>query len=216
MPDAHFTVAVRHRLRANVFPTTTGECQHTYVDSRRRCGHALDARGRHSRVCKIGGGVDARHNKIRDWLAKFVSSMIGREALTEQFAPHWNRVRRGVMERARLDFVYDNVQGRRVYVDVAVVETRAVDPHEVRQRAATDGKAAAQEEDSKRLRYPGPSLIPFVLESMGRLGESADALLRALVPADQPDRAKILGAARQSLSVALQMANAELMVSSVC
>ena len=184
MPNHHFVVAVRCRLRAEAVPPAAGGCQHAYVETGRRCGRDLDVKGRHARTCKIGGGVVARHDRIRDWLAKFVGTMIGREALTEQFVPHWDRHRDGALERARLDVVFDNVQGRRVHVDVAVVEASTADPHDQRQRAARDGAAASREEDVKRRRYPGPSLVPFVMESMGRLGEGADTLLRAIVPKD--------------------------------
>ena len=215
MPDDHFVVAVRCRVRADVIQPAAGGCQHAYVDTRRRCGQALDAKGRHARVCKVGGGVVARHDRIRDWLAKWVGGMIGREALTEQFVPQWDRYRDGILERARLDVVYDNVQGRRVHVDVAIVEASTANLHDQRQRAAKDGVAASSHEDTKRRRYPGPSLVPFVMESMGRLGEGTDAMLRALVPSDHPERAKVLCAARQSLSVLLQMGNAELILSSL-
>ena len=81
-------------------------------------------------------------------------------------------------------------------MDIAVTEASTPDLHERRQRAAGDGIAALREEDHKRRRYPGPSLIPFVVESMGRLGESADALLRAMAPRDPVDRSRVLGAAR--------------------
>ena len=34
--------------------------------------------------------------------------------------PKWDRMRNGRLERVRLDVVYDNLQGRRVHIDVAM------------------------------------------------------------------------------------------------
>ena len=99
-------------------------------------------------------------------------------------------------------------------MDVAITEASTANLAERRQRAARDGVAAEREEDEKRRRYPGPNVVPFVLESLGRVGESANALLRSLVPSDSADRAQVLGSARQSLSVLLQIGNAEQVLSS--
>ena len=59
------------------------------------------------------------------------------------------------------------------------------------QRAARDGAAAASEENDKRRRYPGPDLVPFVVEAGGRLGESAEALLRSVAPKDPEERQSV-------------------------
>ena len=115
-----------------------------------------------------------------------------------------------------MDVAYDNLQGRRVYVVVlvvVVVEVHSKDAHKMGQQAAHDGHAAASKEDKKRVRYPGPNLIPFAVESMGRLGDGAHSLLRALAPKDPSERSRVLGAARQTLSVLVQMGNAELILS---
>ena len=154
-----------------------------------------------------------RHDRVRDWLALWVAAMLSREVLTEQYVPRWDRHRNGQLERARLDVVYDNVHGRPVYVDVAITDAYTQDAHKMRQRAAEDGKAAAHKEDRKRVRYPGPDLVPFVVESLGRLGDGTQSLLRALAPSDPERRSRVLGAARQTLSVLVQMGNAELVLS---
>ena len=70
-----------------------------------------------------------------------------------------------------------------------------------------------REEDAKHLRYPVPELTPFVLETLGRMGRSADAFLRSMVPKSMENRPLALGQARQSLSVFLQTGNAELILS---
>ena len=74
------------------------------------------------------------------------------------------------------------------------------------------GAAAARAEDGKRLRYPGPSLVPFALEALGRPGQSAIAYLRSLAPTEPHARSKWLGSTWQTLSVLLQTGNAKLLV----
>ena len=173
----------------------------------------MDRHGRHAGICKFGGGVVHRHDRVRDWLAKWISDVMGKDVLTEQFVPRWDRPgANGEVRRARLDVAFDDAHARRVYLDVAVVDPATADQHELRQRAARDGAAAAREEDNKRVRYPGPDLTPFVVEALGRFGDSADAFLRAMVPKGD-DRAQALRKARQSISVLIQLANAELILS---
>ena len=69
MPDAHFIAAVCCRLRAEAVAGVQGTCGHVCAETKARCGQPLDARGRHARICKKGGGVISRHDRIRDWLA---------------------------------------------------------------------------------------------------------------------------------------------------
>ena len=63
------------------------------------------------------------------------------------------------------------------------------------------------------MRYPGPDLVPFAVEALGRPGRDAVAFLRSLAPPDPETRSVVLGAAWQALSVALQVGNAELLLS---
>ena len=124
-------------------------------------------------------------------------------------------MRRGnedVVERARLHLVFSNHQGRRAYADIVNPTASSDTPELVRARAARDGAAAARAEDGKRLRYPGPDLIPFAIKALGRPGADAVSLLRAFAPTDPEERSQVLGAAWQSLSTVVQMANAELVM----
>ena len=54
--------------------------------------------------------------------------------------------------------------------------------------------------------------MPFAVEALGRPGEDAVQLLRSVAPPEPSERSRVLGAAWQELSVALQMANAELLL----
>ena len=130
--------------------------------------------------------------------------------------PKWDRWRtnsQGVaeLERARLDVVFQGVTGP-VYVDVAIVEAGAGSLHARRLRAKQDGEAAAHEEDDKRKRYPGPDLVPFVVEAGGRLGEAAETLIRSVAPKDPVERSQAIASAKRTLSSLLQMGNAEVAI----
>ena len=130
--------------------------------------------------------------------------------------PRWDRRNaQGIIERAKLDVCFDDPQGRRVYIDVAITDAATDDVHKLRSRAAQNGAAAADKEDRKRFRYPGPDLTPFVVEALGRMGSGADALLRSFAPKDATERSVVLGAAKQSLSALVQMGNAELVLSAI-
>ena len=69
--------------------------------------------------------------------------------------------------------------------------------------------AAAKEADTKRLRYLGPGLIPFITESLGRPGEDACNFFHFLAPVDPAERSTILADAWQTWSVLVQTHTAE-------
>ena len=68
------------------------------------CNILLDLRGRHGRICPVGGGVVERHNRIRDCLAKWIAQRVERNVLTEQYVPHWDRIRGDAIDGVRLDW----------------------------------------------------------------------------------------------------------------
>ena len=224
LPDDHFLVAMRLRLRvphpAHLGTQPPGQaqrCGHRYVQTQTQCAGVLDRRGLHALVCKVGGGVDRRHDRIRDWLAGAIRSLTGQVATTEQFVPKWDRVVRAngtdTIERARLDVAFLNGRGQRVYLDVVVPTAATTNAETARSRAARDGAAAARAADGKRVRYPGPDLVPFAIEALGRPGRDALAFLRSLAPSEPEARSAVLGSAWQSLSAVLQTGNAELLLS---
>jgi hypothetical protein len=161
--------------------------------------------------------VDCRHDRIRDWLAGLVGDLTGQTATIEQFVPKWDRVVRvngdDTIERAKLDVVFTNLHGQRVYLDVVVPTAGTTNREMARSRAERDGAAAARAADGKRVRYPGPDLVPFAVEALGRPGRDAISFLRSLAPVDPELRSAALGAAWQALSVVLQTENAELLLS---
>ena len=164
--------------------------------------------------------MDGRHNDIRDWLGSpdgsrgFIPEATGRRAQTEHLVPHWDRVdeETGEVGHARLDVATTDAEGRRIYLDITIADAATVNPEQRRRRAHHDGAAAARAEDTKRLRYPGPALVPFALEALGRPGESAVAFLRSLAPTEPRARSKWLGSAWQTSSALLQTGNAQLLL----
>ena len=112
-----------------------------------------------------------------------------------------------------LDVVFNDTQARTVYADVTIVAASTTCPATRRSRGARNGAAAAKAEGSKRLRYPGPNLAPFAIELLGRPGEDAISLLRSFAPSDPVERSRVLGDAWQTLSVLIQTAHAEQLLS---
>ena len=69
--------------------------------------------------------------------------------------------------------------------------------------------ASLRTENTKRLRYPHPHMVPFVLETYGRMGQDALQLLRTNAPTDKADRTEALTTIYYQLSTILQHCNAE-------
>ena len=130
MANGQWRMASRRRLLCKVAdivsPQTAGtHCSHS--GHRGVCGVPLvDEQGKlHALGCKLGGGVVACHNGIRDVLWKFIREFIDPCALREQ---RLESLRGGDLEDADpdddpadvLDVVF-NFDGRRISIDVAVV-----------------------------------------------------------------------------------------------
>jgi hypothetical protein len=223
MPDAHFLTALRDRLLLPVCEEGAC-CNHRRPDGR-LCGAYLDARGRHARMCGIGGGYVARHNRIRDWAAATHAACTGLPASTEQRVPEWDRLdsQTGVLEAAVLDVAFSDPRtGRRLLGDVVVKSAFSQNAATLRGRARRDGLAAAEAAAAKRRRYPlgGPSLVPLAFESGGRPGEDTIGFVRqcgtawaALHGEDSVEMKLGTGRLWQEVSTLLQLGNAELILS---
>lgn len=219
MPNKHFDVALRDRLRLDVC-LAGAPCQHRKEDGT-LCGALLDGRGRHAKKCECGPTRGARHNNLRDFTASFHPKVTGYAAVKEQRVVAWDRVnpRTGLTEEARLDVcTRDAATGRPVFVDTMV--TCAHSGYEPRQqaRAGKDGVAAADGVRSKRLRYPpsGGELVPLVFEAAGRPAEETVAFVRSwALELEEAERSKVIRHAWQQYSVMLQSGNAEMILSAV-
>jgi hypothetical protein len=245
VPDLYLKVALRRRLRFSFpasasVPAAPSHCKHRFPDGS-YCGAQLDDRSHHAGSCKVGGGVLFGHNQIRDWLAAWLERMTGRRTATEQFVSAWDTVEsvidpvtgapeidpatgqpRQRVQHAKLDNAFDDAEGRRSYVDVEVVSASSASSEVRARRACADGVAAAEGVAMKQRKYPAAKspatpLVPFVVESLGRLSEPALGLLRSVAPvaaaAGAGVRSRELRSAQQELSALVQIRLAEQLLS---
>ena len=110
-------------------------------------------------------------------------------------------------ETGRLDIMFQH-DGRMWWIDVAITHAASTCTTTCRARAHTDGKAARDEEQHKRTRYHNRA-TPFVLESLGRPGQSAVTFIRRFAT-DATDGASCsTDSAWRELSSVLQAGNAQ-------
>ena len=192
MPDRHFMIAMRlkHRSR-HIEPSARATC----LNSSRClgvCGKQLDSEGRHALKCPRGGGTVTRHHAIRNALQRWIKGC-GVQADREQEVPHWERTnRRGEKERAYLDVVYTESGGAKVHIDTTVTDLASL----AERGGAAWKHGLARREQTKHLRYPGPTLVPFVLDVRGRWGREATAwfkgfLRKHVAEEDRSEKAKL-------------------------
>ena len=62
----------------------------------------------------------------------------------------------------------------------------------------------------QRTRYNHPNLVPFVLETNGRWGPTAETFIHKLAPTDPESRRIAISTIRHSLAIALQRYNADM------
>jgi len=134
----------------------------------------------HPATCLLNNGITVeRHDAVRDKLARFIKCMRPNAVVVmepNQIAGH----RQGNPKRP--DILVD--EGARSYaIDVSIVEPAAQSrmQHATLSSLNTPGGAAIQEEEAKKLEYRGgahfATLVPFVVESTGRLGPAALAFM---------------------------------------
>ena len=163
----------------------------------------LDDLGDHALLCKSGGHVVRRHNRIRDALAETISQLIPQVPQVEQMPPD--------DPQRRPDIGYITTKGRREWIDVEVCT-----PHvKALPRAACakrDGVLAAAEEQRKRRLYNDIALHPAVLESRGRPGEALITLVHSMAQAAEArDRSQIVAGIWQDLAIARVRGNAAIL-----
>jgi hypothetical protein len=157
-----------------------------------------------------GGGAGKRHDGVRDDLAAWLRVHTPAAVRTEQVIPELaDTGPNGAPREARLDVIaYDNA-GTRILVDVAVTHPVSVDAARLARAALTNGAAARIREGTKRERYrTAQNLVPFVIETGGRVGEAARALACRLAPTAPTERSAAIADLWQTVSVTVQKHNA--------
>ena len=219
MPNSHFTLMLRDRLRLPVCPPGA-QCRHRKQDGT-FCNEPLDERGKHALKCPAGPTRTARHNGIRDFTAGYHSRVTGLTAVKEQRVTAWDRTnpRTGIHEEAVLDVATrDNITGGVIYLDATVTCAHSGSEPRQRARANKDGLAASNAVDDKRERYPpsGGELVPLAFETGGRPGQETVAFVRSWAHGAEPgERTEIIRYAWQQLSVGLQTGNAEMILAAL-
>jgi hypothetical protein len=203
LADPHFRVATRRRLLcAELVTEGSNTCCHRNVTT--TCAIRIPKdHGKHAISCQIGGGVVQRHAALRDTVAKWVEEL-GYQPKREQAMPKWNKE----TERAILDVVYIDNSGREIAIDTAVV-----DGAEGGTRAPARF-ALQRMEKKKHVRYAGAGLYPFVIDCRGRWGREALAWATiACSQLPQEEKAKMMRRLRVMVSVTVQQATAEQVLS---
>ena len=191
------------------------------------CAKPLDPTGHHAANCLVGGRRKHTHNVQRDQLGSQLAGA-GYAVHREQHVPGWDRWKRlpngrWELEHAILDLRLEAPPDAPLtYVDVKVVHPCS--GSYVAGAATANGFAAALAEERNHSRSPPTPevrgrLVPFAVETYGRLGDEGLSFLRraagractrttalAVLGGEGPPAA--LGAWLQRQSVALQKSNA--------
>ena len=142
---------------------------------------------------------------VRDILIAFSErwgGSVSKEAVLPYAAPD--------VPEARLDAVIRSAAATgQQAIDITVVSplTQEMPRHGL--AARVPGAAASAAAAHKREKYPGISVVPFVVEHFGRWGEDAIALAKRLAPAEGHLRAEAISELYQDIASAIQRANAD-------
>lgn len=192
MTGKRFSTAVLRRLgqdfpMCSEIPASPPICSNTTATGR-VCGVTCDARGMHCEVCAPGGGLIQRHDSMVRCLGVLASRSLDPRPRLEQIIPELARPVRGQIGQARLDVIAHD-GANRLLIDVVVSSPYAGGPEFRAACARRDGHACRRAAIAKRQRYPTEDLVPFAVETGGRLGTDARALLaRMAQAAEEPDR----------------------------
>ena len=170
--DPLFRVAVVRRLggwvAAKAGPGSPRHCALIGKDGT-VCGRPLGNGGIHANQCKKEGHVIRRHDRVVRWQAGWIEDGIGSQVLVEQAVAAEGE------EGDRLDLTLES-GGRRLWLDLAIVNVMTINAAERLRRAKLDEAAARHEEGAKRSRYRGLA-TPFVIEAHGRPGDFARSVI---------------------------------------
>ena len=137
-----------------------------------------------------------RHDRIVRWLAEWLADRVETEILVEQATPVDGE------PKGRLDVTLES-NGRRLWIDVAVVTVMTFSETDRLRRAKIDGAAARQEESRKKAAYKGLA-TPFVVEALGRPGDTARSVLGRFAADQGRGLSADVSAAWQTLSAIVQ------------
>ena len=151
----------------------------------RICNANCDAAGKHQENCAPGGGLVNRHDRLVRCLGQLSARNLDPRPRLEQILPERSRLVAGQVEQARLDVVVHDGASR-ILLDAVIVSSYAGDASF---RRACARRAVRRAEMAKRSRYPSAELVPFAVDTGGRLGTSARAyLVRCAQASDDPNR----------------------------
>ena len=98
-------------------------------------------------------------------------------------------------------------------IDLSVTDAVSECPKHTAANAHHNATAATTREHDKRRRYNDhPQLIPFVLETGGRWGPTAEAFIKSVAPTDTTERTEALTQLRYALACSLQRNNADMIL----
>ena len=204
MPDDEFAVAVHLRMALPLHrPPACAACVRAGVPAA-QAQH--DQLATHALCCSRGPGHVSRHERVKHAWARVLEDALGAPPQLEQVVPEWATPDG---REARLDLSFALPGGRTRHADVTVGHPSGRGSV-ARSAASRDGGLALALERTKRTRYPHPELVPLALESGGRMGPSALALMRALhAPLPPDERVVAMRRAYRRVATALQRAQAQ-------
>ena len=98
-------------------------------------------------------------------------------------------------------------------IDISVTDAVSECPKHTTSNAHHNATAATAREQAKRTRYQNhQDLIPFVLETGGRWGPTAEAFTKGIAPTEPTERAECLTHLRYILSTSLQRNSADMIL----
>ena len=143
-----------------------------------------------------------RHDGVVRCLGQLAARNLDPRPKLEQIIPELARPVAGQVCEARLDVVVHDGAARSL-LDVVIVSPYAGDASFRAACARRDGHASRRAAVSKRARYPHSDLVPFALETGGRMGNDARAFIARLADAAD-DRHSELQYLHRAISSMLQ------------
>ena len=172
----------------------------------------------HALQCPFGPYRNARHNAIRDKLAKIIEKITGHTPLIEQILPttttpaaaNQSIHQDDASNRANRTDITWHTATSPVHLDIMVTSAfthAALAGNHV--SSITPGFAAEQAERYKKRKYAPHDIVPIIFEAHGRFGNDTVTFLRKLCNTlPEPEQTPTYHHAIQQLSTTLQLHNA--------